>query len=140
MFQTGKKFVGKVLWHVENKWFIIYCRTPVKNTFRVFDNFFHWKYYFCYIDIVEYQFIFLSRRTAFNRTKVELKWVRQYYLSHLMFSFNRTKVELKFFFKELIKLICISTFNRTKVELKLRCEGTSLPDASLLIVPKWNWN
>ena len=73
LFQTGRKFVGKVLWHVENKWVIIYCRTPVKNTFRVLDNFFHLKYYFCHIDIVEYQFIFLSRRTTFNRTKVELK-------------------------------------------------------------------
>ena len=69
----------------------------------------------------------------FNRTKVELKYLKNITETKQSFRFNRTKVELKFilcFFNTKLS----QSFNRTKVELKYKWSVRKYASASQVLI------
>ena len=57
--------------------------------------------------------------TGFNRTFMELKFVREYVFTQVTIRFNRTFMELKCILL-LTVIHCLFCFNRTFMELKFR--------------------
>ncbi len=61
--------------------------------------------------------IFKRGFTAFNRTLLELKYMKEYLNTHASATFNRTLLELKF--EEALTTLPVEvSFNRTLLELK----------------------
>ena len=76
---------------------------------------------------------------GFNRTFMELKYLRGEHVTVRKVSFNRTFMELKYLRGEHVTVRKVS-FNRTFMELKWSILWGSLIRSLVLIVPLWNWN
>jgi len=98
---------------------------------------------------------------TFNRTKLELKWLKNSISIQTQTTFNRTKLELKSAGVMIVVIIYglliapnwnwnstntglhlrrLHPFNRTKLELKWNVLYLDTDRRYLLIAPNWNWN